>query len=151
MALKTARLKLDTGRDAGKEFLITEMPAAHADNWAMRALFALANGGVDLGFDPRMGMAAMAGFALSALGKVDPSVGIPLLNELLDCVQIIPSGGQPRALEIGLGDVEDFTTMWKLRKEVFTLHTDFLQSVLGQISDTSTAQVEQSNTQTQPT
>ena len=146
MALKTAQLTLDKGRDAGKKFEIKEMPAAQADNWAMRALFALANGGVDLGFDPRMGMAAMAGFALNALGRVDPAVGIPLLNELLECVSIVPSGGIPRSLDLSLNDIEDFANLWVLRKEVFKLHTDFLQSVLGSILESAAPKSEALNT-----
>ena len=147
MAIKTAHLTLDKGRDAGKRFQIKEMPAAQADNWAMRALFALANGGVDLGFDPRMGMAAMAGFALNALGKVDPNVGIPLLNELLECVDIVPSGGAPRTLDLSLNDIEDFANIWVLRKEVFALHTDFLQGVLGLTSESGAPKQEALNTQ----
>ena len=132
MALKTKQITIEHGRDKGRVFLITEMPAAHADNWAMRALIALANGGVDLGdLSPQQGMMGMVGATLGALGKVKPEDAIPLLNELLDCVQIIPEGGRPRALNLDFGDVEDFTTLWRLRKEVFALHTDFLQHAFG--------------------
>lgn len=132
MALKTKQITIEHGRDKGRVFLITEMPAAHADNWAMRALIALANGGVDLGdLSPQQGMMGMARVALDALGRLKADDAIPLLNELLDCVQIIPEGGRPRALNLDFGDVEDFTTLWRLRKEVFALHTDFLQHAFG--------------------
>ena len=132
MALKTKQITIEHGRDKGRVFLITEMPAAHADNWAMRALIALANGGVDLGgLSPQQGMMGMAGVALDALGRLKADDAIPLLNELLDCVQIIPEGGKPRQLNMDFNDVEDFTTLWRLRKEVFALHTDFLQHAFG--------------------
>ena len=132
MALKTKQITIENGRDKGRVFLITEMSAAHADNWAMRALIALANGGVDLGgLSPQQGMMGMAGVALDALGRLKADDAIPLLNELLDCVQIIPEGGQPRPLNMDFNDVEDFTTLWRLRKEVFALHTDFLQHAFG--------------------
>lgn len=132
MALKTKQITIEHGRDKGRVFLITEMSAAHADNWAMRALIALANGGVDLGgLSPQQGMMGMAGVALDALGRLKADDAIPLLNELLDCVQIIPEGGQPRPLNMDFNDVEDFTTLWRLRKEVFALHTDFLQHAFG--------------------
>lgn len=36
-------------RDAGKRFLIEEMPATRAERWAMRALLALMGGNVELG------------------------------------------------------------------------------------------------------
>lgn len=132
MALKTKQITIENGRDKGRVFLITEMSAAHADNWAMRALIALANGGVDLGgLSPQQGMMGMVGVALDALGRLKADDAIPLLNELLDCVQIIPEGGQPRPLNMDFNDVEDFTTLWRLRKEVFALHTDFLQHAFG--------------------
>ncbi len=136
MALKTKQITIEHGRDKGRVFLITEMSAAHADNWAMRALIALANGGVDLGgLSPQQGMMGMAGVALDALGRLKADDAIPLLNELLDCVQIIPEGGQPRPLNMDFNDVEDFTTLWRLRKEVFTLHTDFLQHAFGKTTE----------------
>ena len=136
MALKTKQITIEHGRDKGRVFLITEMSAAHADNWAMRALIALANGGVDLGgLSPQQGMMGMAGVALDALGRLKADDAIPLLNELLDCVQIIPEGGRPRPLNLDFGDVEDFTTLWRLRKEVFALHTDFLQHAFGKTTE----------------
>lgn len=136
MALKTKQITIENGRDKGRVFLITEMSAAHADNWAMRALIALANGGVDLGnLSPQQGMMGMAGVALDALGRLKADDAIPLLNELLDCVQIIPEGGQPRPLNMDFNDVEDFTTLWRLRKEVFALHTDFLQHAFGKTTE----------------
>ena len=132
MALKTKQITIEHGRDKGRVFLITEMSAAHADNWAMRALIALANGGVDLGdLSPQQGMMGMVRVALDALGRLKADDAIPLLNELLDCVQIIPEGGRPRPLNMDFNDVEDFTTLWRLRKEVFALHTDFLQHAFG--------------------
>ena len=136
MALKTKQITIEHGRDKGRVFLITEMSAAHADNWAMRALIALANGGVDLGgLSPQQGMMGMAGVALDALGRLKADDAIPLLNELLDCVQIIPEGGKPRPLNMDFNDVEDFTTLWRLRKEVFALHTDFLQHAFGKTTE----------------
>nr|DAQ83820.1 MAG TPA: tail assembly chaperone protein [Caudoviricetes sp.] len=136
MALKTKQITIEHGRDKGRVFLITEMSAAHADNWAMRALIALANGGVDLGgLSPQQGMMGMAGVALDALGRLKADDAIPLLNELLNCVQIIPEGGQPRPLNMDFNDVEDFTTLWRLRKEVFALHTDFLQHAFGKTTE----------------
>lgn len=136
MALKTKQITIEHGRDKGRVFLITEMPAAHADNWAMRALIALANGGVDLGgLSPQQGMMGMVRVALDALGRLKADDAIPLLNELLDCVQIIPEGGRPRPLNMDFNDVEDFTTLWRLRKEVFALHTDFLQHAFGKTTE----------------
>ncbi|MBS0918391.1 hypothetical protein [Providencia rettgeri] len=126
MSLKSEIITIENGRDAGMTYLITEMPIAKADNWAMRALFAVANGGVDLeGVNPNMGMLGMANVAIKALAGINPSVGIPLLDELLDCVQVVPSGGNARALLLN-EDVKDLTTMFRLRKEALAIHLDFL-------------------------
>ncbi|PHM60592.1 hypothetical protein Xsto_03848 [Xenorhabdus stockiae] len=46
--LNSKTITIESGRDAGKTFVITEMPIVKADDWAMRALFTIANGGVDI-------------------------------------------------------------------------------------------------------
>ena len=49
MARKTKTLVIESGRDQGKSFLITEMPVTRADKWANTALLAMLRGGVDVG------------------------------------------------------------------------------------------------------
>lgn len=136
--LKSKEITIEHGRDKGTCFLITEMPVFQADNWAMKVIFALMNGGSDfVHLDPQQGMAGVASIAFEALGKIPPEVGIPLMNELLDCVKIIPEGGEPRPINLEFGDVRDFTTLFLLRKEVFVLHTDFLLDVFGKITESA--------------
>ncbi len=126
MTLKTKEVVIESGRDEGKKFLITEMPLLKADRWAQRALFALASGGVDAGtLDLSGGMLEMAKFAFAAIGNIDPQIGGELLDELLECVQAIPSGGNPRDLEIET-DIQDLKTLYLLRKEALFIHIDFL-------------------------
>ena len=126
MALKTKEVVIETGRDADKRFLVTEMPLLKADKWAQRALFALASGGVDAGtLDLSGGMLEMAKFAFAAIGNIDPQVGGDLLDELLECVQIIPSGGNPRDFDVET-EIQDLKTLYLLRKEALFLHIDFL-------------------------
>lgn len=126
MSLKTKTITIEKGRDEGKTFVITEMPITKADNWAMRALFAIANGGIDIeGINPNMGMLGMAQVAIKALSGIKPDIGIPLLDELLECVQVLPSSGNARALIID-SDIKDLSTMFTLRKEVLAIHIDFL-------------------------
>lgn len=126
MSLKTKTVTIEKGRDKGKKFEITEMPVAKIDNWAMRVLLALAGADVEVA-EANEGMMGLAKVAFAALGKIPPAVAIPLMDELLECVQFIPDGGSPRPLDLELGDVQDFTSIWILRKEVFNLHIDFLQ------------------------
>lgn len=128
MARKTKDITIESGRDAGKSFRITEMPILQADKWAQRALFAIARAGVDTNsININGGMLEMAKLALDVVGKIDPEVGGDLLDELLSCVQIIPTGGVPRSLVMD-SDIEDIKTLFVLRKEVLALHIDFLKS-----------------------
>ncbi|MCX8748217.1 hypothetical protein ABV523_17875 [Snodgrassella alvi] len=128
MARKTKDITIESGRDAGKSFRITEMPILQADKWAQRAIFAIARAGVDTSsINMNGGMLEMARLALDVVGKIDPEVGGDLLDELLSCVQIIPTGGVPRSLVMD-SDIEDIKTLFVLRKEVLALHIDFLKS-----------------------
>lgn len=128
MARKTKTLTIESGRDAGKTFLITEMPLLQADRWAQQALFALAKSGISGtdAIDTSEGMLGMARFTLQALGNIDPTIGNDLMNELLTCIQIIPSGGVAREILLDDGDIEEITTLFILRKEALLLHLDFL-------------------------
>lgn len=135
MALNSKVITIEKGRDAGKMFVVTEMPVTKADNWAMRAMFALANAGIDIGeVSPAMGMMGVGQVAIKALANIRADVGIPLLNELLDCAQIIPSGGNARQIEMD-SDIQDITTLLLLRKEALVIHIGFLMQ--GDGSDSS--------------
>jgi hypothetical protein len=140
----------DDARDKGKKFLLTEMSAARAERWAMRAFFALANSGVDL--PPNIQGAGMAGLAilgLQALMGMDPERVQPLLDEMMECVQIIPSAAAgPRALVEE--DIEEVATRIKLKMEVFELHTGFsLADVMSRASKTSVAKTSQDSSSTE--
>ena len=117
---------IESGRDAGKTFLIKEMSVIQADKWAQRALFAIGKSGVDASnLDLNGGMLEMAKFAFSAVGGIDPEFGGDLLDELLTCVQLVLSGCVPRTVLIE-DDIEDVKTLYLLRKEVLAIHLDFL-------------------------
>lgn len=126
----------DENRDKGKMFKITELPASRAEAWAMRAILALMHSGVELpeGFE-RMGMAGVAEIGIKALSGLQWDVAKPLLEEMWECVQIIPD---PKNLNIQRPlielDVEEVATRIKLRAEVWKLHTDFLKAVAPSIS-----------------
>ena len=130
MSLKSKTITIEKGRDKGKKFQITEMPAAKIDNWAMRVLLALAAAGIDIA-EANEGIMGLARVAFGALGKIPHETALPLLDELLDCVEIVPEGGTARPLDLELGDIEDFANLWTFRKEVFNLHIDFLQQGNG--------------------
>jgi hypothetical protein len=132
MARKTATYRVeDKGRDHGKTFLLTELDAAQAEDWAMRALLALMAGDVEMPEDSAsMGMAQIAQLGLKAISKLSFEVAKPLMEEMFACVQIIPEPTTARmhiARPLISDDIEEVSTRLKLRLEVFKLHTDFLQ------------------------
>jgi hypothetical protein len=118
------------GRDKGKQFLLTEMPALKAERWAMRALNAAGRSNAQITPDMiALGMAGIAQFGLRSFVAMDFNEAEPLLNEMLDCVEFItePSKGIRRKLFIGGAedDLEEVKTIYRLRDEVFKLHTGF--------------------------
>ena len=142
MARKTKTVTIESGRDEGKSFLITEMPVTKADKWANTALLAMMRGGVDVGninfasiqgtitgdsIDPTGGMLELARISIAGLGNVTEQVGQELLDQLIDdCVQVVSSAGVTRPLLSVDEEIEDLKTLWVLRKEAFLLHIDFL-------------------------
>ena len=142
MARNTANYTVtDEGRDQGKVFVLTEMPASRAESWAMRALLALMAGGVEVpdGFE-RMGMAGMAEVGLKAIAGLKWDVAEPLLAEMWDCVQIMPDPTKPHVVRRLIeADIEEIATRVKLRAEVWKLHTGFLTVVAPSISGGSPA------------
>lgn len=128
MARKTIDYTVtDEGRDKGKVFTLTEMPASQAESWAMRAILALMAGGVDLpeGFE-RLGMAGMAELGIKALSRLKWEDTEPLLSEMWQCVQIIPDPGKPQIVRRLIEeDIEEITTRINLRMEIWKLHLGF--------------------------
>jgi len=137
MARSTANFTVqDQGRDNGKVFVLTELPASKAESWAMRAILALMAGGVELpaGFD-RLGMAGMAEVGIKALSGLKWEVAEPLLAEMWQCVQIMPDSSKPHVVRNLIEeDIEEIATRVKLRAEVWKLHTGFLKAVAPSIS-----------------
>ncbi|HEX7687348.1 MAG TPA: hypothetical protein VF453_06565 [Burkholderiaceae bacterium] len=128
MARREAFVTIDAeGRDKGKVFKLTEMPAAQAERWAIRAFLALANAGVDLPEDvATSGMAGIAVVGIRALGKLKWADAEPLLDEMMLCVSACPQPDN-RTVVTGLfpDSIEEISTRLRLRKEVFLLHTGF--------------------------
>ncbi len=133
----------DDGRDIGKVFVLTEMPASRAESWAMRALLALMAGNVDMpdGFE-RLGMAGMAEVGIKGLSKLSWDVAEPLLAEMFSCIQIMPDPGKPNIVRNLIE--EDI----KLRAEVWKLHAGFLKAVALSTSEESQASAKKKNTRT---
>jgi hypothetical protein len=146
MARKTLRYTVaDAGRDSGKVFVLTEMPASQAERWGTRALMGMVKGGaqvpdefVEIG--GMAGLAAMAGlgrrmiaFIASAFASMPFDLAEPLLDEMMGCVQSQPNPADPRITRVLTeSDIEEVQTRLKLRAEVLKLHLDFLPAAAPQ-------------------
>lgn len=121
----------DEGRDQGKTYLLTEMPASQAEMWAARAFFAMANTGIELPSElTDSGMAGLAHLGLSLLGKLPFNEAKPLMDEMFTCVQFVPDpSNQSFTRPLVENDIEEIKTRLKLRVELLKLHSDFFSAV----------------------
>lgn len=135
----------DANRDNGKTFLITEMSAAQAEAWAMRAILALMDGKIDLPEGIELeGMAGIAKIGIKALAGLRWEIAEPLMKEMFDCIQIIPDPSRPQIVRPLIEqDIEEIMTRVKLRGEVWALHTGF--SVTAALSKSPQAAVKKEN------
>ena len=127
MARRTKVVTIDAedGRDHGKTFLITEMPADAAEWWSIRALQGILGANPDVDIDIFSApLSKIAGFAFVGLARIPAEQLKPLMDEMKGCVSVLlPDGKTTRALLPN--DVEDFMTWVELRKEVFEVQTGF--------------------------
>lgn len=138
----------DEGRDKGKQFVITELPAEQGEWWAFRALAVVGNARLPEGaMDSAMAalgtmkgeVTAMFVAGLRMLPGVDVERLKPLMDEMMGCVQYQPpmAGMPPQFLLEGpLSQVEEIATRLKLRAEWIELHLGF--SLAGFGSTTAT-------------
>lgn len=134
------------GRDHGKAFLLTEMPASQSERWAIRAFMALARSGLEIPEQDEleaMGMAGIAALGMKALTAISFDEAEPLLEEMFGCIQAVPEPKDPSAHRPLIeDDIEEPMTRLLLRKEVFELHTGFFGRAgrSGSTSETTSAQ-----------
>jgi len=94
----------EDGRDKGKTFVLTEMPASQAEKVGQRMAFAMA-------------LAASSG---------DASRLEALMDEVMRCVQVRPDPARPEIIRpLVEDDIEEIETRVRLRREVAELHTGF--------------------------
>ena len=130
------------GRDQGKVFRITEMPASQAERWAARAFLALAKSSVQLPDTVNQaGLAGLAGVAsagLTALAGVSFYEAEPLMIEMFSCISYLPGVDLPSRPLIE-EDIEEVATRAKLRMEAIELHTGFsLAAALSKLGSAAT-------------
>ncbi len=151
------------GRDKGKTFVITEMSAPQAEEWAMKALEAVSQRSeIPVGL-ANAGMLGVFILGLKPVLSAPFDMVKPLLDEMFDtCLSIQPGpdtgilrgAGTPIIKPVGPlvpEDTEEVATRVFLRDQIFELHTGFsLAAVLSQMWGKVLAVAASLNTQTSP-
>lgn len=127
LLLSTAKAG-EPGRDEGKQFLLTEMPVYKAEKWAARALLVVSRGlGKEADADTAQGFAGLSKMNWAELASVRWEDAEPLMDEMMACVKVkLPSGGA-RQLYPDSDDIEEVSTLFKLRKAILKLHFGFFK------------------------
>jgi hypothetical protein len=121
-------------RDQGKTFLITELPAALGEDWAIRALRLAQRSGADIPGGLSSGMAGVAALGILAVLEGTDNINElrPLFKEMMACVQIMTDlktqFTRPLvedAADDDNNDIQEISTRVLLRKEWLDLHLDF--------------------------
>jgi hypothetical protein len=126
MSRRTKEITIKTqGRDHGKTFLLTEMPAEEGEFWATRALELLEKSG-ELK-EKAAGMAALAEAAGAGI-NVARHLQDPSLNGMWQYVQFKPANHKAPAQALREDHIEEWQTRIELRVAFFHLHTGFFSS-----------------------
>lgn len=141
--IATKDVTIEDGTDAGKTFIVKQMPLLRGDRWANRVALALCKSGVDIGgltttdesgnavFRGLLDMVGVVNIALKALGGVDDAVAQSLLDEVMQDVRFRLPGGSDRPVVIE-SDITSISTLWKIRIESIKVNLDFLAAGVTQ-------------------
>jgi hypothetical protein len=119
-------------RDNGKTFKLTEMDAYRGQDWALRALLALAASGVTLPQGAtETGWAGLAGFGVTALLQAPYGALRPLLDEMLQQAAYVHDPKHPpQPIQPGANCVvEEIKTFLAIQVALVKLHTGFSAAV----------------------
>ena len=124
MARKTTRLTIESeGRDKGKTFIITELPALDIERWTVRLVLALGKNGVNLpGVQADSGFAGIAGVLWALVAQVSPDEAESLMATMLAGLKI-DEGRITR--DLVADDIEEPETLLQLRMAWVDLHSGF--------------------------
>lgn len=126
MARKTCRVTVDAeGRDKGKTFVVTELPALDIERWTVRLVLALGKNGVNLsGVQADSGFAGIAGVLWALMAQVSPEEAETLMATMLEGLKI-DEGKIVR--ELVADDIEEPETLLQIRMAWVELHAGFFK------------------------
>jgi hypothetical protein len=149
--LKTKEVTITAeGRDKGRKYLLTEMPALQAERWARHAIMAMSR--EDLNIRAEVAALGMYGFILGgmqALAAGDVDAVDKLMDEMLPQIKIVEEK-ITRPLQ-GDGDFWELATIKQLRQELIELHLGFTLAELVSILRASAQDLTQPDSSTAST
>lgn len=124
MARKTCRVTIDAdGRDKGKTFVLTELPALDIERWTVRLILALGKNGVSLpDVQAQSGFAGVAGILWALIAQIPVSEAEALLATMLEGLKI-DEGKITRNLVPD--DIEEAETLLQIRLAWVDVHAGF--------------------------
>lgn len=122
-------IEADGGRDAGKVFVLTEMPAIQAEKWALKIFLALGHAGVSIPDNiTEMGVGGLVYIGAQALRGLYWQDAEPILDEMMQYFQIMPDPKKPTVVRSLVDDdIEEISTFLYLRKKYLFLNIGFLE------------------------
>ena len=157
MARKTKHFTVpaaEGNRDSGKLFLLTELSASQAEDWAARAFLALTNSGADVPDElAAAGFQGLFIYGLKSFASVSFGDLKPLMDELMGCARIVPDvqKNPDFARKIIEDDIEEVSTRLRLKSEIIDLHVGFsVAGFLSQLLSEATKKPASSNIPTSP-
>jgi hypothetical protein len=124
MGRKTCNLIIDEeGRDKGKVFVLTELPALDIERWTVRLVLALGKNGVSLpDVQADSGFAGIAGILWVLIAQISPSEAEALMATMLEGLKI-NAGKVIR--DVMPDDIEEPETLLQIRLAWVDLHAGF--------------------------
>ena len=122
MARKEIEVKIEEGKDAGKVFKITELPAPQAYKWLLKAFGILGKDGVDFNYIRQKKVVDL----LAEFAQHEESE--PLMDDLLACASFLKDGVSVQMKGTMIESViEDWATIFRLQMEALVLMIGFLE------------------------
>lgn len=139
MARKVENVVIEAeGRDRGKTFILTEMPAVLGERWATLALSLMSKAGLVPAGAEDSGMAGLAATPLGGLSQLR-ALQDPSLDAWWDCVAYLHAPNQmPQKIFPGAAcQIEEIATVGLLRMKLLDMHTSPFFSASQSITDSS--------------
>ena len=146
-------------RDKGKVYLITEWDVYKCEAWSIKVLSASITAGVEvMGAALKFPTEAMsiigAEQIIGIIARIPPAISIPLINELIEGVQLVPDISRPQlARKLLIDDIQEGSTLAAIKAEVIRANMAFFKGVIGLILKALAEKVQKDlpNTETSPT